>query len=192
MPVVQGTGGGGGAPTWNPPPLSRFDPKADPFTKNRPTGLPPSGIIPVAPTGSVSLLAMLGLTVAAQTTSNTVKKYLPFTASNGSSVFTVDVVDTTMLRVSGGFAAFQISGVVNWAQDADGYRLLTLEPFSNTGAALTIINLLNVPGNAVAVPNVTPFIFSYPNTGAAYFKIGATQTSGGDLQVSANLSISIL
>ncbi len=97
--------------------------------------------------------------------------------------FRVDPADSTKILISNPGHTFQISGIVNWDNNATGYRYIALEGFKEDGTSLGFIGLHLFPGT-VTEDNSFPISFVADPVQLAemtYMKFFLRQTSGGPL-----------
>jgi hypothetical protein len=115
---------------------------------------------------------------------NNTKTFVTFdTFYQHGSAFEVDPSDQTKIMVVNPGPTFMISGIVNWDNNATGYRYAALEGFKEDGTSLGFVGFHLFAGTATE-DNSFPVSFVADLAQLAemkYFKIFLRQTSGGNL-----------
>jgi hypothetical protein len=129
-----------------------------------------------SPLGTYSFQRQADLSVADNT-----KTFITFdTFYQHGNNFTADPADLSKIIVNSPGLTFQISGVVNWDNNATGYRYVALEGFKQDGTSLGFVGLHLFAGTATE-DNSFPVSFVADLAQLAdmkYFKIFVRQTSG--------------
>lgn len=116
--------------------------------------------------------------------SNNTKTYITFdTFYQHGSNFSVDPLDATKIVVNNPGVTFMISGVVNWDNNATGYRYIAMEGFKQDGTSLGFVGLHLFQGTATE-DNSFPVSYVADLAQLAdmkYMKFFLRQTSGGNL-----------
>lgn len=113
--------------------------------------------------------------------SNNTKTFVTFdTFYQHGDNFKMDPADLSKIVVNSPGLTFQISGMVNWDNNANGYRYIALEGFKQDDTSLGFVGLHLFPGTAT---EDNSFPVSYVAdlaqiTDMKYFKIYLRQTSG--------------
>jgi hypothetical protein len=119
-----------------------------------------------------------------RTVPNNTADYITFdTFYQHGSAFEVDPTDATKIVVANPGPTFQVSGVVNWDNNATGYRYIALEGFKQDGTSLGFVGLHLFPGTATE-DNSFPISYVADLAQLAemkYMKFFLRQTSGGNL-----------